>query len=342
MHSFESQKLWHDFLAFIAKTPPPSSDLASASFEDVMERVNDFIADSPPDNFKVLDAEIYSRGRRSLTADSIRQLAAHLSAENDEEVPESKAFSLAAEQFAVLSPVELLSFPYPEARARLVARFGLNSVFDGLKDLYDLDSSPLVREAIVEALHARITWRDVPGPEHGDIIDFAAIVLRDGYYDGRELTAAQSAHQVLRATSPDCIPTPLRQLAIPDWRAPRLDFIKDVDRLGIVRIIGPVIHSVPLLRLAEQERNPAVFERLLILCDARWRHGFLPPDEVADYTCPQDFWREVAGVMLGRLGIPIGEAESHRFMLGHDPHPGESTTLLLLRKLALTALHEGY
>jgi hypothetical protein len=46
--------------------------------------------------------------------------------------------------------------------------------------------------------------------------------------------------------------------------------------------------------------------------------------------------------MLGRLGVPIVDAESHRFMLGQDPHPGESTTHHLLRKLALTALNEGY
>jgi hypothetical protein len=332
--------LWRRFVRDIADPPQEAAPTPEADFDEVMRTVRELSVRLPPHTLRVIDQDTYARGLRSISESDLNAFIQDLAEQSDGAISHEEARALAADKFAVLCPVELLSFPYPEIRAVLVGRFGANSVVGGLRDLYDFESNKRVRGVIIEAMHGRLHWRDLKESERQEIFEFAEAVLRGGYDKGTDIFAARAAYYLLADLATSRLPRGLR-MPVTQLYNPRIDHLNEVDQVGFVRIIGPRIGASPLLDLVAKERKISVLEELLSICDERWGRGIISPDDSVAIETPSEFWQRLATVLVGRLGLADIPSDSLKVVLEQKPGEDEPRWRALLRKLALVALDES-
>ena len=338
---YSPEILWQRFIADIADPPAETAPYVGESFGEVLQRIRELAVMLPPRALRVIDPDLYERGSQSLSERDLLDLAQEHSVESDFEISLQRAREMASEQFAVLDPVKLLSFPYPEIRSILVGRFGANSVAARLKDLFDFEADEGVKAVIVEALHARIHWKEVDPRERHEIARFAHEVFSQGYENGISLDAARTAFYLLRELRPEEIPEALRVThARPD--SENIANFRTRDRIGVVRILGPRLPADALLNLVEEERHPQALEVLLYECHSRWGLGLLPATDPSSSEGQREFWSRISEVMVRRLGFSDVPHASLRILLEAPPEPYEPRWRALLRAIALVALDEGW
>lgn len=340
MDSLSPNTLWRRFTTDIATPAPDLAPHPGDSFEEVMNRIRDLAVRLPPHALQVIDPVLYERGMRGLTEQELLDFATEVNDESDTEMSLTHAREMASEQFAVLDPIHLLSFPYPEIRAILIGRFGPNSVTARLHDLYEFESSDAVKGVIVEAMHARIHWKEIKPRERLQIFSVAKEILQRGYDCGSSIVAARSAFYLLAELRPQELPEAL-QRALVDLDVRVLQELSVPDRIGVVRILGPRLQSESLLELVAHERHLLALEVLLEECHERWGAGFFPLDNQNSLENQRDVWRSIAAVMIRRLGFSGMPLESLRVVLQADLKPDEPRWRSLLRTIALIALDEG-
>lgn len=333
--------LWQRFTADIADPPPGIDPYEHESFDEVMNRIRELVVSLPPRVLRVIDPVIYERGSQSLSDHDLIDFAQELRAESDIELSLQRAREMASEQFAVLDPINLLSFPYPEIRSILVGRFGPNSITARLKDLFDFESDDDVRGVIIEALHARIHWKEINPVERHELFGFAQEVFSQGYERGTSLHAARAAFYLLLELRPEDLPEALR-LAHEKPESMRSGDFRTHDRIGIVRILGPRLGATLLLELVNEERQPHALEVLLYECHSRWGLGVLPAQDPSSPESQRAFWSRIGDVMIRRLGFSDIPRASLRTLLEAAPEPEEPRWRGMLRLLALVALDESW
>lgn len=344
MISQSPQQLWEGFVSRVAIAPTPPANLAQATFDDVMDRITEFILRAPPERLRVIDTHGYALGLRALAGDAVAEFAQGQHPPSGRAPLSADDFAQAAERTALLIPEELLAVDCPETQEYLIGRFGANSPSSVLADIYFLAHHPTVREQLIQAMRSRLLEHPISSEERAQIIDFSAEVFDAGYRQGVDITAALSASALLGRHAPDRLPAAFKAAYNAVYNSNdsvQLEHFAEADRLGVARVIGSQLKASSLLHLVKGEESPAVLEVLLRICDVRWGDGTVSEHDVRGYLSPQCFWRDAADTMLNRLGLTRAEGEKRRDYLGADPQPREAAWHVYLRHLALAAMNES-
>jgi hypothetical protein len=337
MERSSPQKLWDRFRRDIADISNDNRPVSSESFDDVLERLQDMAMELHPRFLRVIDQTALDHRLRALPKEDFDYTVHDIVERSGGVISDDEARMMVYESHSVIQPVDLLSFPHPEIRARIIGRFGVNSTTAGLRDLYDYERDKRVRGVIAQVLHARFSSKDLTAEERLEGVKFAEEMLNNGFFKGESLAAARASFYLLaefdRARLPLVLQIPFERLGSAD-----LSKQSDEAKLGYIRIVGERASSIALLRLVLLEKNPEILGEILKICEVRWGKGDLPLDAFFEQIPPESRWAVIAQVMLKRLGLAHLSGDSVRASLATPHTPPEPQWKELLKKLALLAL----
>jgi len=309
-------------------------------FDSVLKDLKTRVMEHAADELRVIDQDILNSNLDLVSDAALDAVAAERRAAGLPEISRRELRANELERFAVLNPIELLSFPHPEIRATLVSRFGPNSSIECLRDIFDLDQDEVVRTEVVSAAHRRLTLTKVSPAEESRIIAFGNSLVKAAFSEGRDVDAGHVALAMIRHHPEGRLPDVLSRVHTARWPGGPLDHLSPVDRSGVVRFFGDRMTAPDLLDYLEKEWDLETVELLLQKLDLNWDLGVAPDGYGTDVDRTK-VSRFALGVLTRKLGVEDPSLTLLEDLLYTDSQPGEPSVYQLMRRLAARAFRES-
>jgi len=339
--SLNAHELWNSFreilrdASFFPENPPHHSS------QETLRTVKALAFEVAPEDLRVIDQELLELRKASLSPRYIELLSELRRSSGLEELSQDELRAREIERSAILKPIEVMSFPHPEVRVALLARFGPASSSGCLRDIYDLDSDIEVKTEVMHTVHRRLRREELNASpqERRALISFAEEVVTAGFYHGIDIEPAKAALAILRGCEEAALPRPIQGVQTTYWPHASLEGLTLPERIGVVRFYGDYMTAPELVGYLEQEDDAQLQAVILENLEKNWDLG-VEPDGSATPLARGVISRRIADILLKKLGLDELPSGVRDDLLRAEPWESEPPAIDRMRRLTIRALSD--